>query len=558
MLGRIIEKIFLFLHCISFYTYMANKSLFIILSILLLGCGKHKTTYTSLIQIDSLLKEELTDSALHEVMRINPATLSENELAYYQLLKVQSQYKSYIPINSDSVINQVIDYYKGTNDIEKLARAYYYKAGILLDLGKTKQALICLKEAEKILLGTDYDILHHNIYFMIAVINSRHQEYQLALESSLKALSFSSKLGKKDYICHDYEKISVYYEYVGKKDSALHYINMCIAMIDNIPSKPAINRGGIWGNLGASYMSVDINKAKTYLLKADSIAPQSNVCQCLADIYLQQGDTAKAKEYIIKGISINESPEFKINNIKRLSKLEQEIGNYKRANELLQQAQQLKDSLTQKLREDNVKALQLEYDKNSEQKHTDTLLIYAIVGIFFVLLLGFAISVILARQSAKAKEKAKAEERHAVELENYAKQIEEQERLSNKELKTANRQLAKMKQEVKETGKEQRQQKKILERGHLLYSELMAGGNIGQWQRQDVSDFIGYFRLTNSEYAENIDQQYTDLTPTQSILTILEYIGKDDQEIMHILCLTEGALRTQRSRLRQRKSCLID
>lgn len=69
---------------------MANKSLFIIFSILLLGCGEHKTPYTSLVQIDTLLSKELTDSALHEVMRINPATLSENELAYYQLLKVQS------------------------------------------------------------------------------------------------------------------------------------------------------------------------------------------------------------------------------------------------------------------------------------------------------------------------------------------------------------------------------------------------------------------------------------------------------------------------------------
>lgn len=531
---------------------MVNKILLILLSIIILGCGKHGRIYTQLIQIDSLLSKELTDSALHEVMRIYPTTLSENELSYYQLLKVQSQYKSYIPINSDSDINLAINYYKGTNDIEKLARAYYYKAGILLDLGNTKQSLICLKEAEKILMGTDYDILHHNIYFMIAVINSRHQEYQLALESSLKALSFSRKLRKKNFICHDYEKISVYYEYIGKKDSALHYINMCIAMIDHIPSKPAINRGGIWGNLGASYMSVDINKAKTFLLKADSIAPQSNVCQCLADIYLQQRDTAKAKEYIIKGISINESPEFKINNIKRLSKLEQETGNYKRANELLQQAQQLKDSLAQKLREDNVKALQLEYDKNTEQRHTATLLIYAIVGIFVVLLLGFAISAILARQSAKAKKKAKAEESHAVELENYAKQIEEQGKQSDKELKAVNRQLAKIKQEVKETGKEQRQQKKILERGHLLYSELISGGNIGQWQRQDFSDFIGYFRLTNSDYAETIAQQYTDLTPTQSILTILEYLGKDDQEIMQILCLTEGALRTQKSRLRQR------
>lgn len=557
MLGRIIEKIFLFLHCISFYTYMANKSLFIILSILLLGCGEHKTTYTSLVQIDSLLSKELTDSALHEVMRIYPTTLSENELSYYQLLKVQSQYKSYIPINSDSDINLAINYYKGTNDIEKLARAYYLKAGILYDAKKGKIAMEYLKDAEDLLKETDEKALLHNILFMISTINYDNHECNLSLEYAKKALQYSMQTRKELHLIYDYERMANAFSCIGQKDSCLYYMKKNLSLIErvNIPPK---HKAGMISNYGMDLIEYDSEQAERVLQKSISIYPLGSTYSALARIQLNKKDTLKAIDLLQKSIENSQEIRIKQANLVRLSKLEQETGNYKRANELLQQAQQLKDSLTQKLREDNVKALQLEYDKNSEQKHTDTLLIYAIVGIFFVLLLGFAISVILARQSAKAKEKAKAEERHAVELENYAKQIEEQERLSNKELKTANRQLAKMKQEVKETGKEQRQQKKILERGHLLYSELMAGGNIGQWQRQDVSDFIGYFRLTNSEYAENIDQQYTDLTPTQSILTILEYIGKDDQEIMHILCLTEGALRTQRSRLRQRKSCLID
>lgn len=533
------------------FTYMTNKSLFIILSILLLGCGKHKTTYASLVQIDNLLKKELIDSALHEVMRINPATLSENELAFYQLLKVQSQYRSYIPINSDSVINQVVDFYKGTNDIEKLARSYYLKAGILYDAKKGKMAMEYLKTAEDLLKETDEIALLHNIYFMISTINYDNHECNLSLEYAKKAFQCSMQTNKELHLIYDYERMANAYSCMGQKDSCLYFMKKNLSLIEkvNIPSK---HKAGMISNYGVDLIEYDREKAEEILQKAVLIYPLGSAYSALARIELDKKDTLKAIDLFQKSIENSQEIRIKQANLFRLSKIEQERGNYKRANELLQQAQQQKDSLTQKLREDNVKALQLEYDKNSEQKHTATLLVYAIVGIFVVLLLGFIISVILAKQSVNAKKKAKVEENHVVELEKYAKQIEEQGKQSDKELKAVNRQLSKIKQEVKETGKEQRQQKKTLEKGHLLYTELMAGGNIGQWQRQDFSDFIGYYRLANSDYAQYADQRYTALTPTQSILTILEYIGKNDQEIMRILCLTEGALRTQRSRLRQR------
>lgn len=551
MLDCVIEKNFLFLHCISYFTHMANKSLFIILSILLLGCGKHKTTYTSLVQIDNLLKEELIDSALHEVMRINPTTLSENELAYYQLLKVQSQYKSYIPINSDSVINHVIDYYKGTNDIEKLSRSYYLKAGILYDAKKGKIAMEYLKTAEDLLKETDEIALLHNIYFMISTINYDNHECNLSLEYAKKAFQCSMQTRKELHLIYDYERMANAYSCMGQKDSCLYYMKKNLSLIEkvNIPPK---HKAGMISNYGMDLIEYDRKQAEEILQKAVLIYPLGSAYSALARIQLDKKDTLKAIDLLQKSIENSQEIRIKQANLFRLSKIEQERGNYKRANELLQQAQQLKDSLTQKLREDNVKALQLEYDKNTEQKHITTLLIYAIVGIFVVLILGGIISLAFARQSTNAKMKAKAEETHAVEAEQYAKQIEQQEKQNSKELKAVNRQLTKIKQKEKETSKEQRQKRKMLERGHVLYSELMEGGNIGQWKRQDFADFIGYYRLTNSDYTATIDQQYTALTPTQNVLTILEHLGKSDQEIMRILCHTEGALRTQRSRLKQR------
>ena len=75
-----------------------------------------------------------------------------------------------------------------------------------------------------------------------------------------------------------------------------------------------------------------------------------------------------------------------------------------------------------------------------------------------------------------------------------------------------------------------------------------------QWSRQDFEDFIGYYRLTDSRFANATDEEYAELSPSQSVLAILEHTGMDDAGIMRAMNLTNGALRTLRSRLKQRKA----
>ena len=53
--------------------------------------------------------------------------------------------------------------------------------------------------------------------------------------------------------------------------------------------------------------------------------------------------------------------------------------------------------------------------------------------------------------------------------------------------------------------------------------------------------------------AKTIDEEYTDLSPNQSVLVILDDIGMSDDDVMRAMNLTNGALRTLRSRLRQRR-----
>ena len=65
------------------------------------------------------------------------------------LLLSLAQYRCYIPVSSDSLINLAIEYYKDKNDADKKGAAFYVKGCILEEYTKDiPNALLAYKEAE--------------------------------------------------------------------------------------------------------------------------------------------------------------------------------------------------------------------------------------------------------------------------------------------------------------------------------------------------------------------------------------------------------------------------
>ena len=52
----------------------------------------------------------------------------------------------------------------------------------------------------------------------------------------------------------------------------------------------------------------------------------------------------------------------------------------------------------------------------------------------------------------------------------------------------------------------------------------------------------------------HFDEPYTRLSPGNRFFLILQDMGKTDDQMTHILGVSEGALRTTRSRLRQKRT----
>ena len=520
---------------------------------LFIGCNQQQMVYSELVEIDQLLIAEQTDSAFKKLAMIDVRKLNEDLSAYYYLLETQCQYKLYMPIRSDSVISIAETYYRKTGDKEKLARSLFYKSGVLSDIGKKAEALLCLKQAEVLVRNLSEDYLSHNVYYQLASLNSYYQEYQLALDNIKKAMFYASKANRMLYLAYDYEKAAVYYGNLGLSDSSRFYIRKCLSVIDVIPKEPASNRARLFGNVGALYCSIDKDSAKIFLEKSLELDPQGNVYSALSDIYLEEKDTAKAMRMLEEGIKVSDYLGFKEKNLLKLSDIMRKKGDYRKADELTMAANALKDSLANRFHEENVKAQQIEFDRKVEQKRAAQARQWLTGGV------GVAVMVICLMAWYYFRRKKK-NVLVLTEKEKLIEELREDRNDANKKLKATQDEMNAMRHDLEEHerkirtfDRERKKREQWLGHGRTLLESLLNQGNMALWNHQDYEDFIGYYRITNSRFAKTIDEEYTDLSPNQSVLVILDDIGMSDDDVMRAMNLTNGALRTLRSRLRQRR-----
>lgn len=520
---------------------------------LFIGCNQQQMVYSELVEIDQLLIAEQTDSAFKKLAMIDVRKLNEDLSAYYYLLETQCQYKLYMPIRSDSVISIAETYYRKTGDKEKLARSLFYKSGVLSDIGKKAEALQCLKQAEVLVRNLSEDYLSHNVYYQLASLNSYYQEYQLALDNIKKAMFYASKANRMLYLAYDYEKAAVYYGNLGLSDSSRFFIRKCLSVIDVIPKEPASNRARLFGNVGALYCSIDKDSAKIFLEKSLELDPQGNVYSALSDIYLEEKDTAKAMKMLVEGIKVSDYLGFKEKNLLKLSDIMRKKGDYRRADELTMAANALKDSLANRFHEENVKAQQIEFDRKVEQKRAAQARQWLTGGVAAAVMVICLMAWYYFRRKKKNVLVLTEKEKLIEELREDRNDANEKLKATQDEMNAMRLDLQEQERKIRSFDRERKKREQWLGHGRTLLESLLNQGNMALWNHQDYEDFIGYYRITNSRFAKTIDEEYTDLSPNQSVLVILDDIGMSDDDVMRAMNLTNGALRTLRSRLRQRR-----
>ena len=89
-------------------------------------------------------------------------------------------------------------------------------------------------------------------------------------------------------------------------------------------------------------------------------------------------------------------------------------------------------------------------------------------------------------------------------------------------------------------------------RGISVYNAIQEGKQLSA-DPQDEKCLIEYFSLVHYDTYKQWTSHYKDLSPRLQTYLILQYMGKGDDEIAHLLCIESNSVRSIKSRIRARK-----
>lgn len=206
----------------------------VVLVFVLGGCHGQSNRYDPrLIAADSVLRMNNPDSALRLLDAIDGARLSSaGDRAYHALLLTQAQYRCYVDITSDSMINVALDYYKQhEGEQEKLTRAYLYKGAVTNLLGDPEGAISFYKEAIDAAVPDD----HFNLGYANMRLGSLYRDNLVTDSADItflkRALYHFQQVPDSFYIALCLSTIGGSYVAAIKRDSALIYLEQADTLI---------------------------------------------------------------------------------------------------------------------------------------------------------------------------------------------------------------------------------------------------------------------------------------------------------------------------------------
>ena len=151
--------------CVSTLQAMTNKHIkFTSLSLLiaLLICAvisscSHNPQYPAVLETADSLSYVNPDSAVALLRSVEAEMTASTPAVHhlYDLLTIKAQDKADLPLTSDSMILDILQYYENGGDPNKLPEAYYYAGRVYSELGDAPQAIDYFQKAQTTLDALD-------------------------------------------------------------------------------------------------------------------------------------------------------------------------------------------------------------------------------------------------------------------------------------------------------------------------------------------------------------------------------------------------------------------
>lgn len=507
---------------------------------MIMGCGRNDMS-AQLEHIDALLTNEKVDSAgilLDEISISNLLTAKDS--AFYYLLQTEIQYRKWIPVQSDSAINYSVSYYQGSSDKEKLARAYYYKGVAILENKDFTEAIYMVKQAEELADKTDNLLLQHKIYETLSHYNSSAYEKNLALRYAKKAYQVAKNLNDNNRQAVALIYIAGNYSHLKKYDSLAICIQDCLPLLNYITER---DKAYLYTRMGELYEDNEPEMAKKYLLRAIDIHPQVNTYQALSNIYIKEGNIRKAQEVWVRSLQTSGSIPAKIGIYKAMRQQSIYMKDYQQANALADSIITKQQKYYEIKEQENIAEIQAKYDKEAAKRDIKE----QVMG--WGLLLLVVVMVIISWLSYRSYMGMKAKKELAetkVQLEAYTRKAEELEKSD----KTNTKEIGELHKKINEL---HHRHAGILAKGKELFDAIEAGGTTVRWGKGDFINYLEYYKLKDLPFVNEMETNYNRLSPKYIFFAVLEHEGHDEEDIQHIMGISENTLRSTRSRINSKK-----
>lgn len=182
-----------------------KKFVFLILSLCsllaLCLCADRQHVAERLTAAEQFMGGGRPDSALYALQSIDPALIHRaSQQNHYYLLLAQAKDKCYIDETDDSVLLQVIDYYRRSADKEKLFKAYYYLGRTYQNAFRYSDAMYYYIEAEQISGQLNDELQKGLLYAHIGQLHEQMMNLPSALAAYEQAETYYRRAGSIQHI----------------------------------------------------------------------------------------------------------------------------------------------------------------------------------------------------------------------------------------------------------------------------------------------------------------------------------------------------------------------
>ena len=502
--------------------------LFILTILLLLACtacdrsARHVTEHLS--QAEELIWTT-PDSALHILESISTSRhLTGKEQADYALLLSLAQYRCYIPVSSDSLINLAVEYYKDKNDADKKGAAFYVKGCILEEYTKDiPNALLAYKEAEMCIPDMNDKQYVARIYSSLGYINKKSFHFEPAKEYYQKAVQ--ANIDGKDTVAYasNLLNLSTLYYTLHQADSANRCINTLINIADSLNDLDLQVK--IYNNIAnRKIFEKNYAEAEKYLIHAIRLSSPhfpDKLSLGLANLYAYTGQKEKADSLFTHLLSC---PDLLVRSNSYLDLLNYFLASHPQEHSYLNHYIALTDSIYKENRAEEVGKIQQKYDNEVLARTNDQLyfkwILTSVVGSLICII---AVTFLqkkwrkanaLQKQIEELEEKKKVLTSSSQENERYVIQISELESQIN-DLKNEKRRLKYFIKKTKKSKENKEDDYSSIFKTYLsitkdkTYDKELERDNLRQW-----------LNLTNQNFTDKLIKHYPVLSKSNQLMDV--------------------------------------